>query len=206
MRNKRFVMTIGCVLILGLVAMGCQTAGESAGGGALLGGLVGGIVGHQSGHAIEGAVAGAVVGGLAALVWHNYKTTKRLDAQQTAQHYEYTPDQGMKMDLRQMSLSPQQVEPGDKVTLTVEYATLGMGAGANVQEYSVLKYGGDPYSKLDERTVNRTDGTWVNTVQFEVPKNAELGNYMVAQELRAGNVTTSAQSSFQVVQKVAANQ
>ncbi len=203
MRKKQFHMALAGVLCLGLALTGCQTKGQSAGGGALLGGLVGGIMGHQSGRTWEGAAIGAAVGGLAGLVAHDYKTRQKSSAADTASHYNYTPDQGVRMELRQLFVEPKTVEPGDRVTFTVEYATLGTGDGIMVEENSILKFAGDSLSKLDQRSVKRTDGTWVNTVVFEVPKDAELGDYMVAQELKMGTIVTTGQASFEVVQKVA---
>jgi len=204
MRNKRFQIAVVMTLCLGLAVMGCQTKGQSAGGGALLGGLVGGIIGHQSGHAWEGAALGAAVGGLAGLVAHDYKTSRKSTAAETAEHYNYTPEEGVKLELRQISVEPKAVEPGDRATLTVEYATLGTGDGITVEETSVLKYGGDPFANLDQRNTKRADGIWVNTIVFEVPKDAELGNYMVAQVLKSGTISTTGQAGFEVVQKVAA--
>jgi len=204
MRNKRMQIGVACVLCLGLVLMGCQTRGQSAGGGALLGGLVGGIIGHQSGHGWEGAALGAAIGGLAGLVAYDYKTRQKSTAEETAERYDYSPEQGVRMELRTIDVEPKQVKPGDRATLTVEYATLGTGQGIPVQETSILKFAGDPYSKLDQRTEVRKDGIWVNTIAFEVPPAAQLGNYSVAQELKAGDITHTGQANFQVVDKVAA--
>jgi len=199
MRRKGIQLILGVLIGSGLILAGCETAGGSAGAGALLGGLAGGIIGNQSGHAWEGAAIGAVVGGLAGLIVHDIKTRRVRDAQQTAQDYSYTPDQGFKMDLRKMAVSPGSVKQGGTVTSTVEYATLGAGqSGVNVDESCVLKKDGEVVATLSEKKVTRTDGTWENVLEFEVPSDAAPGQYVIAQDLKAKDLSRSSQMGFNV--------
>lgn len=65
MKNK---IVFAGVLIIGLIAAGCESMGTKSRTGALTGGVIGagtgGIIGHQMGRGIEGAVIGAAVGAL----------------------------------------------------------------------------------------------------------------------------------------------
>lgn len=199
MRNKRFRIAMVAVLLSAVAIAGCQTAAGSAGAGALLGSVAGGIIGSQSGHTVEGALIGAAVGGLAGLVVHDIKSRRTRTAQQTYQDYDYRPNQGFRMDMKGGSISPGTVAPGGNVKSTLNYAVLGADtSGVEVAESTILRKDGKDMATLDDRKVNRTDGTWENMIEFQVPKNAEEGDYMLAQSLRASGDTFHRDTPFTV--------
>ena len=185
-------------LIAALAAAGCETAGGSAGVGAAGGALAGAIIGNQSGHAAEGALIGAVVGGLAGYGIHKLRTRQTRTPEETASDYKYEPEQGFMLELRDGEVSPKTVKPGDTVTATVEYATLGTGAGVEVEESRTLRKGNEVLAELDRETVTRTDGTWQNALEFKVPKSAKAGEYTVTQRVKASGVTYQKDPSFRV--------
>jgi hypothetical protein len=96
------------------------------------------------------------------------------------------------------AISPGTVAPGGTVTSTTQYATLGTGSGVPVAESCILKKDGKELTKLDEKTVQRTDGTWENIIQFKVPKNADAGPYVVAQNVSASGQTFQRDLAFNV--------
>jgi len=208
MRRKRIRSGLVVLVSAALVVAGCQTAGQSAGTGAVVGGLAGGIIGHQSGHALEGALIGAAVG--AAAGWAAHKIVKNRESRQaktaddTADEYNYTPDQGFQMDMREGSISPGTVNPGDTVVATYQYATLGTGAdGVNVKETCYLRKGTDKLADLDDKTVKRMDGTWENLIEFQVPDTAEAGQYTLAERVSAKGQTFQKDLTFQVTTEAA---
>jgi len=198
MRNKYFRITMVALVLSAFTMAGCETAGGSAGLGAGIGALAGGIIGNQSGHALEGAAIGALVGAAAGFIVHDVKTRRARTAQQTVSDYNYTPDQGFKLDMKSSSVSPGTVTPGGTVTTTTQYATLGTGSGVPVAESCILKKDGKELTKLDEKTVQRTDGTWENVIQFKVPKNADAGPYVVAQNVSASGQSFQRDLAFNV--------
>jgi len=120
------------------------------------------------------------------------------------QDYNYTPDQGFKLDMKSGAISPGTVAPGGTVTATTQYATLGTGAnGVPVAESYILQKDGKELTTLDEKTIQRTDGTWENEIQFKVPKNADDGAYTVAQRVSASGQTFQRDLAFNVKTKIA---
>lgn len=185
MRKRSFRIAMIGVVCLGLAVSGCETAGQSAGAGAITGGIIGGIIGNQSGHAGEGALIGAAIGGLAGYAIHKARSRQVASAQDTYNEYDYQPDQGFKLDMRDASVSPGQVAPGGTVTTSMKYATLGAPEGVKVTEQRVLRRGDSKVTTLQDDKVERTDGVWENELEFEVPKNADSGQYTIAQTVSA---------------------
>lgn len=203
--NKRTFVTLAvCLLTVGLVAAGCETMAGSAGTGAALGAGTGAIIGHQSGRAWEGAAIGAVLGGITGAVVHDVRERRARTQQETLAHYQeqhnYQPDQGRMMEMESVRVAPSEVRPGGRAEAVMEYAVLGMGAGGTeVTEAWSFMRGGRTVSELSARTVNRQDGTWVSTLQFQVPEDTEPGVYTMSQRVQGGGLNISGQSQFEVV-------
>ena len=206
MQSKFFRITVGVLTLSAFAVVGCQSAVGSAGLGAGLGALAGGVIGNQSGHAAEGAAIGALVGAATGFIVHDVKTRQARTAQQTASDYNYTPDQGFKLDMKSGAISPGSVPPGGTITSTMQYATLGTkSSGTPVAESCVLQKDGKELTKLDDKTVERTDGTWENLIQFQVPKNASPGPYVVAQRVSASGQSFQRDLTFNVTTATADN-
>ena len=197
---KRTIVSLVCVLALASGAMlsGCETTAGSAGAGAALGGLAGGVIGHQSGRALEGAAIGAAAGAISGAIIHDVRERRARTAQETAQDYNYTNDQGFRLDLQGVSVSPATVQRGERVTATSTYATLGTSGESMIQETATLRKDGLPVRTLSSRSISRSDGTWENVIVFQVPRDAETGTYVVEQSLNAQGQNRSAQAVFQV--------
>lgn len=201
--KKGYIAAVATLVCVGLAVAGCQTYGQSAGLGAALGAGAGAIIGNQSGHAGEGALIGAALGGLTGLIVHDVrvKSEQRRTAQQTYQTYQYQPQQGYKLYPENASVTPTSVKRGQDVNASVEYALLGAPAeGAQVKETRILKKDNKPVAQLSEEQYKRTDGTWVSTVQFTVPPEAEPGTYQVTHLITIPDkADISRESSFTVV-------
>lgn len=198
MKNRKFEVSVLVLVISAFLVAGCETMGGSAGLGGLIGAGTGAIIGNQSGHAGEGALIGGVVGALAGVIVHDVKTRQMRTAQETAQEYNYNPSQGFRMDVKGGSVAPGNVRPGGEVTSTMQYAVLGTGPGVTVAEKAELKQNGQTLKTLASRNIDRTDGTWENTIRFNMPDKAPAGEYLLAQQISAQGQTFSRDTAFTV--------
>ena len=186
MTKKNLMIGIALLLSVALIAVGCETMGESAGLGGALGAGAGAIIGHQSGHTVEGALIGAAVGALAGIVVHDIKAHQVRNAQQTAAQYNYAPAQGVKIVGESGACSPGVIRPGGTVTTSVQYAVLGAPpSGINITETRTLRQNGRIIKQVSSRDFMRTDGTWESTQEINFPANTPPGTYEVSQSIRA---------------------
>ena len=189
-------------LIAALVLAGCETTGQSVGLGALVGGATGAIIGNQSGHAAEGALIGAAVG--AAAGWVADKIVKDRQSRlakgpvETATENNYKPEEGFRLEMKGGTISPRTVKPGDTVLTTYQYAVLGAGDGVPVQQTCLVKKGDRQLAVLDRKTVTRTDGTYESLIEFQVPPEAEPGEYIISQSVEANGKVGQRDVSFEV--------
>gem|GEM_PF-537939 len=202
MRDLGLRRNLVYALIAALVLAGCETTGQSVGLGALLGGATGAIIGNQSGHAAEGALIGAAVG--AAAGWVADKIVKNRQSRlakgpvETATENNYKPEEGFRLEMKGGTVSPGTVKRGDTVVTTYQYVTLGAGNGVPVQEACVLKQGEKTLTVLDRKTVTRTDGTYENLIEFQVPPSAAPGEYIITQNVAAQGKERQRDVSFDV--------
>ncbi|MFP4501894.1 MAG: YMGG-like glycine zipper-containing protein [Candidatus Hydrogenedentota bacterium] len=186
------------VLVLAVTFVGCETYGQSAGLGAALGAGTGAVIGHQSGHAGEGAAIGAALGGLTGLVVHDVKARRARSAKETAADYEYAPDQGEKLQLEDVRVSPKSTRPGTMVSAEVQYALLGTGGGVQVRERRNLLKQGQLLRELSSETFTRADGTWVSSQDFRLPNDLDPGAYTVQVRVETAQSAISGMTNFTV--------
>ena len=197
--NKKGLLTLGTLLIcLALAVSGCETYGQAGGLGAALGAGTGAIIGNQSGHAGEGAAIGAVVGGLAGLVAHDVKARRQKAAAETAAQYNYQPAQGEMLTLESAQALPSQVQAGNMIEASIQYALLGTGSGATVRESRTLMRGDEVIAEVSSKSFTRNDGTWVSTQQFKIPNNQPAGQYRVVQIVETAQNRISGSAYFTV--------
>jgi len=186
------------VAIAALIAGGCATGGQSTAAGAGIGALTGGVIGSLSGRAWEGAAIGAAVGALGGYIVHDARSRRTATPQETYETYEYKPEQGFTLDIRSMTVQPGSVPRGGRATTTIEYATLGTGAGTDISEVILLMKDGKTESTLWRKAIARTDGTWQNQIEFEVPRDVEPGTYILVHDISSRGLSRTAQTSFDV--------
>lgn len=202
--NKKFPRAMVALSCAGLVLTGCAMTEQSTGLGALGGGALGALIGEKvDGNPWVGAAVGAGLGALVGYIIHE-NTRKSRTAQQTARDYGYKSSQGFKMELKNVTINPQVVAPGDKVTTTFEYAVLGAGqSGVNVQESCLLRQNGELLAALSKKSYQRTDGTWQGILEFQVPPDAAPGEYIISREISARGLSESAKADFNIRSGVA---
>jgi hypothetical protein len=157
------------------------------------------VIGHQSGKQGEGALIGAVLGGLAGLIVHDVRVRQTRSATETAEAYEYEPQQGEVLELEDALVYPSPVTAGNMAEATVQYALLGAnGQRVNVEERRILKKGAETIADLGSKTYRRGEGTWVSTLPFRVPEDIAPGDYTMVQIVATGNTQITSTTDFRV--------
>jgi len=201
MRNRTLIMATALVLVAALPLAGCQTAGGSAGTGAALGAGIGAIIGNQSGKTAEGAAIGAAIGALGGYTLYRIKARKTRSAQETAQRYEYRPNQAPVVSIDEGSVSPGQARAGDVIRTEVEYALLGTGAsGVTVTERRLLERDGEILMEISSETFQRDDGTWTSELAFEIPNDLSPGQYALVHFIETPTARVTHRTEFAVIQ------
>jgi hypothetical protein len=189
------------VVVFGVMLAGCATesgyydpyrsAGAGALGGAATGAAIGSIIGAATGSAATGAWVGAAAGGALGLVagalYAQHRNSEIRSAQAAQAAYNYNPAQGNVVNIEQASASPTQVAPGQPVNLGMTYTVLNPGnAPTSVTIVREMYYGtsllGQPY----QTTVTNTNGTYNDAVAYNLPGNANPGNYRVVNRVMSG--------------------
>ena len=196
--KKIFLLTLTVALsCIMLVETACQTYGETAALGAAVGAGTGALIGRPR-DAVPGALIGAAVGGLAGLVAHDIRSRRVRDPRVTAEEYAYEPAQGEVLRMENVQALPTVVAPGNLVEASMQYALLGTGAaGVSVVESRQLRDGENVLAE-SSATVVRTDGTWVSTQTFELPRAALPGTYTIVQTVQTPQSRVSGTSTFTV--------
>lgn len=199
MFSRKVLVPVAVLAAVGLLASGCETATGSAVAGGATGAGIGAIIGNQSGSRTEGALIGGLVGALAGTAVHDYK--KRKSAEETAKDYEYQPAQGEMLRMEDAAVLPSQVRRGNKAEATIQYALLGAGAnGTMVRETRSIRQGDRVVSDITSESRSRTDGTWVSTTQFDVPRDMPAGTYTMMQTVETSQSRVSQSSQFTVTE------
>lgn len=173
-------------------------AATGAGIGAATGAVAGALLGSP-GAKTEMAVLGGIIGALAGGLIGNYAYDKKKSKDDTAAKYKYKPSQGVMVKIESASVTPQNVNPGQKVELKMTYAVLGTPAGKmlDVSETREIKYQGELFAK-PKMYVSREDGTYSSTIPITVPSGAKKGKYTVIMTVKAQKASDSRQVSFNV--------
>ncbi len=195
-KQSLIVVTVGLVCAA-LLVTGCETYAGSGALGAGLGAATGAAIGSASGNAGEGALIGAAVGGLAGLITHDVRARRAKSREETAAKYAYESSQGEMLSMENAQVLPSVIRTGGMGEMTMQYALLGAGEGAAVTETRQLRRGSNVLTESTQ-TVQRGDGTWVSTQQFELPRSAAPGEYTVFQRASTAKSSISSTETFLV--------
>jgi outer membrane lipoprotein SlyB len=181
-----------CAALFTSCAISKETRDQILGGagGAALGAAVGALASGGDPKAIAaGAVAGAVVG-WATVKLVQYHAEKTRSAAEEAKVLGYN-GQGTMVTIREASVSPGEVRPGDDVNLAMDYAVLAPSGTAvvPVQETWVLEKDGKELTRTSPQLQDREPGGWHTQAAITLPKQAPAGTYIVKNQVSAaGNV------------------
>ncbi|MFO8008193.1 MAG: YMGG-like glycine zipper-containing protein [Candidatus Brocadiia bacterium] len=171
-----------------------EKAAIGVGAGAVGGAAVGGLAGGSKG-AVVGAVAGALAGGaVGAYLDHKDKT-----AEETQRAHNYSPEQGVRLELTSVAAEPQSVAPGGEVKLKATYAVMAPDPQqeVSVTETRSILLGG---AKVAEAAVNvnRTSGTYTSEVPLALPADSVRGTYEVQVSVGTAGQSAMLATSFTV--------
>lgn len=206
--NKKTLIALAlCPSLL----VGCATqqgndqlmgAGAGALGGAALGCLTGFIAGGSASScgtgAAIGAAAGAVVGWGAVKI-SQYQASQVRTAQNDQQMYGLTkPVDTTQVKIRKGSATPRTVKPGDSVKLFTDYSVMlpPKVPSTQVAESWTLQKDGKVLAQLPQQTSDRASGGWNADATVPIPKNAELGTYVIEHKVQAGTSYDTDESTF----------
>jgi hypothetical protein len=179
-------------------------AGGGALGGAALGCLTGFIAGGNASSCGTGAAIGAATG--AVVGWGAVK----LSQYQASQVRTPTDDQRMygltkpvdttQVKIRKGSVTPRTVKPGDSVKLTTDYSVMlpPKTPSTQVAESWTLQKDGKVLAELPQKSTDRASGGWNADAMIPIPKNAELGTYVVEHKVQSGTSYDTDESNFVV--------
>ena len=178
--------------------------GAGAAGGAALGCLTGFIAGGNASSCGTGAAIGAATG--AVVGWGAVK----LSQYQASQVRTPTDDQRMygltkpvdttQVKIRKGSSTPRSVKPGDSVSLFTDYSVMlpPDTPSTQVAESWTLQKDGKALAELPQKSTARASGGWNADAMIPVPKNAELGTYVIEHKVQAGTSYDTDESTFVV--------
>jgi hypothetical protein len=196
MLMKRWLSTVVCAALCSSFLVSCSsTSSESRDqllgglGGAALGAGIGALAtGGDTKAVLAGAAAGAVVG-WAAVKIVQYRSEQTHSAKEEAKALGYRPTQGTVVKIRGAKARPEQVRPGDTVTLDMDYAVLAPeGTGTvPVEEKWTLEKDGETLASVPPKQEQRSPGGWHSRAGIDIPKNAQKGTYVVKNRVEAGD-------------------
>jgi hypothetical protein len=205
--------TVVALALCPSLMLGCATqqgndqlmgAGGGALGGAALGCLTGFIAGGSASScgtgAAIGAAAGAVVGWGAVKI-SQYQASQVRTAHDDQRMYGLTkPVDTTQVKIRKGSSTPRSVKPGDSVSLATDYSVMlpPDTPSAQVAESWALQKDGKVLAELPQKSTARASGGWNADAVIPVPKNAELGTYVIEHKVQAGTSYDTDESTFVV--------
>jgi len=179
-----------CWLVAVQALTGCaelspEQKGAAAGAG--IGTAVGAVAGARADKknpgqgALIGATAGALVGGVAGWAVGAYRVKQLKPREEAVVANNYTPQQGVVTKIDRTVATPQQLKPGDQLTVQSQYTVLGppQNNQIRVREARTVYFNDQPLTDLPTRELVLVQGT--NEIQSSItlPPDAADGNYRV---------------------------
>jgi len=210
---SRRILALAIVAIFTLSLAGCQTEsgyydpGRSAGAGALggaatgaaLGAIIGAATGSPATGAWIGAASGALVGGVGAYLYAEHRNNVIRDQQAAAQAYNYNPSQGNIVSVDAADASPSVVRPGQQLNLGMTYTILTpSNIPVSVTLVREVRYNGQLLGQPYQTTVSNANGTFNDSVAYNLPSNASYGNYSVTSRVASSYGSSSREAYFTV--------
>lgn len=205
---------VALLAVAALIGAGCATTGQSTGLGAGLGAFAGAALGiatgQDAGTTAAMAAGGAAIGAAVGYGIHKKRAKKIASTQDAQREYEYTAQEGLKLDMRKADVTPDVASPGGTVSATMQYAALGSGSAAKpelTERFTLIPPETAPENDpivLSEDVVPLEDGIWESGLDVTLPKDVVPGEYTLAQEIEADGKTTLQRSTFMVTSNTAA--
>lgn len=203
---KRVMAVALCAALL-TFPYGCATMDNTqkgtligAGAGAGIGSLIGGLTGHDTRSALIGGAIGLGVGAIAGAIIGNYMDKQVKNSSQTAQTYNYQPEEGTMVKVEDVSVEPDIITPGEPSHLVMTYALLNSDSNKAipVSERRQIARGKQMVTEIGPKVADRTPGTYNSQQEVTFPKDLQEGRYAMKGVVEAGGKTNSKETVFQV--------
>jgi len=221
MIRKFFALFLAAVLIIS--GLGCattnpdgtpntaaSTAGGAVGGaalGAALGALIGLATGDVAGGAAYGAIAGAAAGALGGFAYAKTQQNMVRDRQAAEAMYSYNTQQGERLILEGVGVSPLTSAQGDKVTFNSDFTILnGSDQPVPIEVSQTIMSQGKPVGSPIVEKSERKSGSYSDSTPVQIPANAPEGKYTVVTKVQTPNAKDERMCEFLVAKKAASNQ
>jgi hypothetical protein len=146
-----------------------------------------------------GAAAGGLLGGVGGYLYAEHRNSEISSARAAAQQYNYQPSQGNLVAVDQANADPAVVSPGQQVNLGMTYTILTPNnEPVSVTLVREVRYGGNLLGQPYQTTVTNTNGTFSDSVGYNLPNNASPGNYTVVSRLMSSYGTSQKEAYFTV--------
>ena len=121
-------------------------------------------------------------------------------ASETKKKINYKEGQGLVIELIGCEISPKEVKPGEKVTVTIQYAVMGASPdkGIEIEESKTLWFGDEQAAVLANEKVARKNGTWESVITFLVPDKVQIGKYKVKNSITSNDKVIQTFESFEI--------
>lgn len=194
---KKVMVYLVLLSFLCLQLTGCASmsgAQKGAVGGATVGSIIGAVIGGRGG-AVIGAFGGALLGGATG----NYYDKKVASRTEAIKRYRYNFKED-KIVIEDSSIMPQYAASGTKLEAYVQYTVLSPKnyIETKITETRILDLGSERIV-LAERKVSRTQGTYVSTLRFTLPRDLPKGNYILINVVSNEKQTRTVKSPLIVV-------
>ena len=203
-KPKRLV----CAGLIAILLPGCaqlQTIAEqnpllaTAGCGAL-----GAIIAVGTGSEWAGGGTATACAALALTVYatrtHSAAEDRALYERADPELYGLKPGEPARVKLRSRTSTPREAQRGSKVTAETGYSLVAPDANQSIEVVSnwTLKKDNKQLFKIDGKPERQQAGTFRAVSEFDVPKDAEAGTYIVEHRVQAGTSYDLDQSFFVV--------
>lgn len=179
-----------------------RSAGAGALGGAAVGSALGAIIGSATGSAGTGAwvgaATGAIVGGVGGYLYAQHKESQLRDAQAAAQSYSYSPARGNIVSIENSELKPTRIKAGDTLNLSTTYTLLSPSGQQNVTIIREVQAGGRRVLNPSQINLTKPNGTYVDQINLNIPKDMPKGNYNVVTKVMTDQGMDERANSFVV--------
>jgi len=187
-----------------------STAGGAVGGavlGAAMGALLGLATGDVAKGAAYGAIAGATAGAVAGFAYAKHQEKVFRDRQTAEAMYKYQAEQGERVVVENVGVTPNASTPGDMVAMNSDFTVLnGSDQPVNVDITQAITYQGKQMGRPFTYSSERQSGSYSIAIPTKIPANAPDGTYTVVTQIKSPNAVDEKTCEFSVAKKTASDQ
>jgi hypothetical protein len=120
-------------------------------------------------------------------VWNRFQTQRINEQEAAVAKHNYCPTGGCVIKLDEVKLKPVQVFRGDTLFLTTKYTILTPeNVSVPITISRELVYKGKSLGRVQAMNSNNNNGTYVQTLDFTIPRDAEPGVYTLITRVSTG--------------------